>query len=132
MNYKLKDLGLRVTKQRSEIAYLLFGGKSKHFSADILFQLTQKRDLKISLATIYNTLKEFANLGLLKEINIDANRKWYDTCTTNHHHFYNAENNKLIDIPEDEIKLSRLPSIPKGYKINHLNLIVHLKKNNKV
>ena len=125
---KLKKFGIKITKQRMEIASILFDGEFKHFSADDLYNLTEKKNLQISLATIYNTLKEFSNLGLIKEIIIDPNRIWYDTCVKNHYHFYNSATNKLIDIPEAQIKVSKLPSIPKGHKIEQMNVVIHLQR----
>ncbi len=125
---KLKKFGIKITKQRMEIASILFDGESKHFSADDLYNLTEKKNLQISLATIYNTLKEFSNLGLIKEIIIDPNRIWYDTFVNNHYHFYNSATNQLIDIPEAQIKVSKLPSIPKGHKIDQMNVVIHLQR----
>ena len=72
--------------------------------------------------------KEFSNLGLIKEIIIDPNRIWYDTCVNNHYHFYNSATNQLIDIPEAQIKVSKLPSIPKGHKIDQMNVVIHLQR----
>ena len=124
----LQDVGLRHTRQRDKIATILFSGPPQHFSAEQLYEIVKNKPLKISLATIYNTLRDFTSAGLLKEITIESDRTWYDTCVENHHHFYNPNNNELLDIPSDCINVSNLPKPPQGHKIESVNVIIRLNK----
>ena len=129
INDLINNAGLKVTKQRKRIAEELFSENDKHVTAEILFK-SINNDFKISLATIYNCLGDFTKVGILKEVNIEAGKTWYDTRTDNHHHFYNVETKTLIDIPEEEIQLLKPPKAPKGHKINHMKFVFHLEKNN--
>ena len=126
----LNESGLKSTNQRILLSKILFSGKDRHFTAEEIRKLVLDKGFKISLATIYNCLGDFTKAGILKEVNIEAGKTWYDTRTDNHHHFYNVETKTLIDIPEEEIQLLKQPKAPKGHKINHMKFVFHLEKNN--
>ena len=129
INDLINNAGLKLTKQRKRIAKELFGQKDQHVTAEMLFSDINK-DFKISLATIYNTLRDFTKVGVLQEVNIESGRTWYDTRVDNHHHFYNDETKTLIDIHEDEIKILKTPKAPKGHKINQMKFVFHVQKHN--
>ena len=116
---------LRPTKQRVIIANYLFDGVNKHVTAETLSNKLLKMKAGISLATIYNTLHDFYEKGLLKKLMINSERIYFDTNTEHHHHFYSKKDQKLIDINVD-MKVSGLPKPPKNKKINKIEVLVHL------
>ena len=121
----LRQNSLRPTKQRVIIANYLFDGVNKHVTAETLSNKLLKMKAEISLATIYNTLHDFYEKGLLKKLMINSERIYFDTNTEHHHHFYSKKDQKLIDINED-MKVSGLPKPPKNKKINKIEVLVHL------
>ncbi|MGU3575372.1 iron response transcriptional regulator IrrA [Brucellaceae bacterium C25G] len=124
---KLRAAGLRPTKQRILLASILFGTTHRHVTADSLFQDIQLIDQHLSLATIYNTLHHFSEVGLLRRICTSSERVYFNTDTGNHHHFYIKEKDKIIDIPKEEIIIQKLPVAPDGYEIASIDVIIHLK-----
>ena len=127
---KLRISGLRPTKQRIKICEILFGGKETfHFSINDLSKIiSQKTNEKISLATIYNTIQAFTNAGYLKEILTSKNKSYYDTNIKSHHHFYDEGTRELTDINYNQIKLSKVPTPPKGKKIKNLEVVIRIQK----
>ena len=121
----LRQNSLRPTKQRVIIANYLFDGVNKHVTAETLSNKLLKMKAGISLATIYNTLHDFYEKGLLKKLMINSERIYFDTNTEHHHHFYSKKDQKLIDINVD-MKVSGLPQPPKNKKINKIEVLVHL------
>ncbi len=121
----LRQNSLRPTKQRVIIANYLFDGVNKHVTAETLSNELLKMKAGISLATIYNTLHDFYEKGLLKKLMINSERIYFDTNTEHHHHFYSKKDQKLIDINAD-MKVSGLPKPPKNKKINKIEVLVHL------
>ena len=113
----LRSNALRPTKQRIVIAGYLFDGTDKHVTAESLSTELAKRKHIISLATIYNTLHDFYENGLLKKLTLSADRVYFDTNTDDHHHFYSEKEQFLIDINKN-IKVNGLPKTPKNKKIN--------------
>ena len=115
---RLRSSGLRPTKQRLIVCKVLFDRKDTfHFTIDNLKKKIDKTTKsKISLATIYNTVHAFKNNGYLKEISLKGNKTFFDTNSTSHHHFYDHDSGSLIDIKNEEISFSKLPSVPKGKK----------------
>ena len=91
---KIQESGLRLTLQRIEIAKILFSGPPKHFTANHIYKIVKKKKLNISLATIYNTLRDFSDKKLINEIIFEPSRNWYDTCLEDHHHFFNSKTQK--------------------------------------
>ena len=123
----LRSNSLRPTKQRIVIAGYLFDGTDKHVTAESLSTELAKRKHIISLATVYNTLHDFYESGLLKKLTLSSDRVYFDTNTDDHHHFYSQKDQFLIDINK-HIKVNGLPKTPKNKKINKIEVIVHLDK----
>ena len=123
---KIQESGLRLTLQRIEIAKILFSGPHKHFTANHIYKIVKKKKLNISLATIYNTLRDFSDKKLINEIIFEPSRNWYDTCLEDHHHFFNSKTQKLIDINKNDISLKSYPKPPDGYKIRKYNIVIEI------
>ena len=122
---KLSNIGIRPTKQRMILAKLLFENGDRHISAEEIFDELKKDDRKISLATIYNTLKQFTDIGLLREINIDQKKSIYCTNHDPHYHLYIEDENKIIDIPQKNIDLN-IPQIPACLSLHNIDVIVRI------
>ena len=125
---RLRGAGLRPTRQRVSLAALLFGQGDRHVSAETLHEEAVKAGVRVSLATIYNTLHQFQQSGLLRELAIDGQRSYFDTNTSNHNHFYIEHQGKLIDIPGDAVRVDGLPQAPEGMRISHIDVVVRLVK----
>ena len=127
---KLRSSNLRPTKQRLKICQFLFNReKTFHFTVEALNKKINKdKDTKVSLATIYNTVEAFTSAGYLKEILTSKNKSYYDTNTKSHHHFYDEESKQLTDIHSSQIKLSKIPTPPKGKKIKNLEVVIRIQK----
>ena len=123
---KLSNIGLRPTKQRMILIKLLFENPDRHISADELYEEVKKEDRKISLATIYNTLKQFTKVGLLKELVVDQNKSIYCTNHDPHYHLYNEDEGKVIDIPQKNIDLN-IPSIPACLSLHNVDVVVRVR-----
>ena len=127
---KLRSSNLRPTKQRLKICQFLFNReKTFHFTVETLNKKINKNvATKVSLATIYNTVEAFTNAGYLKEILTSKNKSYYDTNIKSHHHFYDEESKELTDIKYNQIKLSKVPTPPKGKKIKNLEVVIRIQK----
>ena len=125
---KLRDAGLRPTKQRIIVADILLNGFNRHFTAENLQDEINSSGNSMSIATIYNCLKKFKNCGLIKQVETSKDTAIFDTNTDYHHHFLNEETGELIDIENEEISLLKLPEIPQGYLNNGIEVIIKLKK----
>ena len=123
---KLKKNGIRPTKQRMVLAKLLFEKGDRHISAEEIFDEIKKEDRKISLATIYNTLKQFRKIGLLKELVIDQNKSIYCTNHYAHYHLLIEDENKIIDIPQENIDLN-IPEIPACLNLHNIDVVVRVR-----
>ena len=123
---KLKKNGIRPTKQRMVLAKLLFEKGDRHISAEEIFDEIKKEDRKISLATIYNTLKQFTKVGLLKELVVDQNKSIYCTNHDPHYHLYIEDEGKVIDIPQENIDLN-IPSIPACLSLHNVDVVVRVR-----
>ena len=128
---RLRSSGLRPTKQRLTICKILFDRKDTfHFTIDKLKKKIEKNTKsKISLATVYNTVHAFKNNGYLKEISLQGNKTFFDTNSKSHHHFYDQDTGDLVDIKNEDIILSKLPSTPKGKKIKEIEVTVSIANN---
>jgi Fur family iron response transcriptional regulator len=120
--------GLRPTRQRVALAELLFSGDHRHVSAEQLHDEASTSRVNVSLATIYNTLHQFQQAGLLREVAVDASRSYFDTDTSDHHHFYLEDEQRVIDIPADSIVIKGLPEPPTGTVVTHVDVVVRVKK----
>jgi len=121
-----RDLNVTPTKQRLDLAKLIFA-KKQHFTASDLISLANKNGLNISMATVYNTLSLLEDKGMLKTINIDNELKFYDTNMENHHHFYNTTMSTLTDIAHDRVSFAELPELPKTLEIESTELLIKVK-----
>ena len=129
---KLRSSGLRPTKQRLEICKLLFDRKKTfHFTIGDLFKILKKEvDKKISLATIYNTVHSFKKKGYLKEISINRDKSYFDTNTSNHHHFLDINTNELIDLKKEDVNKIKIKKNLPGKKIQSIEVLVKVENNN--
>ncbi len=125
---RLKAAGLRPTAQRLALAHVLFDDHDKHVSAESLFENVSKAGIKVSLATVYNTLRQFKAAGLLREVAIEGNRSYYDTNTSNHFHLFNQEAGELTDLDPAQLKISGLPPLPLDQEIDRIDVIVRLRR----
>ncbi len=125
---KLRNSGLRPTKQRLKICEVLFSGKNTfHFSINELSKIIiQKTNEKISLATIYNTVHAFLGKGYIKQIAVNSEQSYYDTNVSEHHHFYDEDKNQLIDIHDSEVEPVKINRKIPGKKIKSIELLVKL------
>jgi Fur family transcriptional regulator, iron response regulator len=125
---RLRAAKLRPTRQRCSLAALLFGRGDRHLSAETLHAEAAKSGVGVSLATVYNTLHQFQQAGLLRELAVDGQRSYFDTNTSNHNHFYIEARGELIDIPGDAVRVDGLPTPPEGMRISHVDVVVRLVK----
>ena len=123
---QLRASGLRPTRQRLALAKLLFDGDDRHTTAEMLHADAVGGNIKVSLATVYNTLHQFTSAGLLREIVVDASRSYFDTNTSAHHHFFFENSGRLEDIPDTDLVVDRLPEAPAGTNIKSVDVVVRL------
>ena len=126
---RLREAGLRPTRQRVAIAALLLDGRHRHVSADNLAREIRQTGAHMAGGTIYNTLNQFTEAGLLRRVTIHNEHSVFDTNTEHHHHFYDAEQDRLIDIPADEVLLASLPGAPEGHDIKAVDVLIHISQN---
>src|SRR5215831_15881410 len=119
---RLRQAGLRPTRQRMSLAELLFGRGNRHLTAEGLHEEAMTRRVPVSLATIYNTLHQFTDAGLLREVAVDGSKTYFDTNTSEHQHFFVEDDNEVIDIPVD-VDVNRLPEPPPGYEISRVDVV---------
>lgn len=124
----LRMVGLRPTRQRLALADLIYGGGHRHISAEALHAEAETAGVSVSLATVYNSLRQFKDAGLLREVTVDAARTYFDTNTSDHHHFFIEDEDRVVDIPTSEIEILGLPEAPAGMKITHVDVVVRVKK----
>ena len=122
----LRQASLRPTRQRITLSFLLFGSGDRHVTAEGLHAEAVAAGEKVSLATVYNTLHQFRQAGLLRELAIDGSKTYFDTNTSNHSHFFDEQQATLIDIPEDSVRVEGLPTAPPGMRISHVDVVVRL------
>jgi Fur family iron response transcriptional regulator len=123
---RLARAGLRPTRQRLALARLLFDGGDRHVTAEQLSREAEAADLRVSLATVYNTLNQFTAAGLLREVVVEAGRSYYDTNIDDHHHFFVEGTGRLVDIPADSVAVARLPEPPPGHAVARVDVIIRL------
>jgi Fur family iron response transcriptional regulator len=124
----LLEAGLRPTRQRMALGELLFCGCDRHVTAERLFEEAVAARLSVSLATVYNTLHQFTDAGLLREIAVDGTRVYFDTNVHDHHHFLIEEDGELHDIPGTNVTVANLPTPPKGLRIDRVDVVVRLRR----
>jgi len=124
----LRSAGLRPTRQRLALAGLLVGdGQDRHVTAEDLYASADRSGVKVSLATVYNTLKAFCDAGLMREITVDGSRSYFDTNTSSHPHFFWENTGAVTDAPAGQMEISRLPAAPEGTEIANVGVVIRLR-----
>ena len=129
---RLRKAGLRPTRQRICLGWLLFGRGDRHVTADRLFEEAQNARVPVSLATVYNTLKQFTEARLVRQIAAEGRKTYFDTDLTDHHHFFLEGDKELVDAPGGLMRLAESPLVPEGYEIERVDVIVRLRKRSTV
>ena len=123
----IRNAGLRLTPQRRFLAKLLFeDGRDRHITAAGLAEEARRHGERISQATIYNTLHQFVELGLLRQVVIDSRVTYFDTNTGDHHHFFHEDSGRLEDIARDDVRIGKIPSPPGDTRIRRVDVVIHL------
>jgi len=125
---KLRKAGLRPTRQRVALGWLLFAKGARHVTAEKIYEEASTSRVAISLATVYNTLHQFTEAGLLREVAIEGTKTYFDTNTKDHHHFLIEDENRLVDFAPSLVEVAKLPEVPEGYEIARIDMIVRLRK----
>lgn len=125
---RLRHAGLRPTRQRVELANLLFKDCDRHVTAESLHDEVTDAGMKVSLATVYNTLHQFTGAGLLRQVIVDAARSYFDTNTGDHQHFFLESEGMLIDIPGETIAVAGVPAPPPGLSVDRVDVVVRVKR----
>jgi len=125
----LAGANLRPTRQRIALAQLLVGdGRDRHVTAESLFDAAARHGEKVSLATVYNTLRTFCDVGLLREIVVDGSKSYFDTNLTDHPHFFWEDEGRLSDAPAEDLKIASLPDAPEGAEIASVDVVIRLRR----
>lgn len=124
---RLRRAGLRPTRQRIALAGLLFGGPDRHVSAEAIFEEAVSARVAVSLATVYNTLHQFTEAGLLRELAVSGAKSFFDTRTTPHHHFWNEIGGEMTDVAPETVDIARLPDPPPGMEIVGYEVMIRLR-----
>lgn len=125
---RLRSAGLRPTRQRVALAQLLFAQGNRHVSAEALHDEAMTAHVPVSLATVYNTLHQFTDAGLLREVVLDGSKTYFDTNISDHHHFFVEDDNVMLDVPEDALGIDRLPMPPPGMEISRVDVVIRLRR----
>ena len=126
--HRVRAAGLRPTRQRVALAKLLFAKGDRHLSAEELHEEALGAGVTVSLATVYNALHQFTDAGLLRIVAVEGVRTYFDTNTSDHHHFYIEEENRVVDIDSGPVTVSNLPEPPEGMEIANVDIIVRLRR----
>ncbi len=124
----LRGVGLRPTRQRMSLGWILFAKGDRHITAEMLYEEATKAKVPVSLATVYNTLHQFTDVGLLRQVAVDGSKTYFDTNASDHHHFFVEGDNQLVDIPDAEMIVGAVPEIPAGYEVARVDVVVRLRK----
>ncbi len=124
---RLKGVGLRPTRQRVALAGPLFRSDDRHVTAEQLHQEALGETVRVSLATVYNTLHQFTNAGLLREVVVEAGRSYFDTNVSDHHHFFLVDSGSLVDIAGEHVAVATLPDAPHGTTVERVDVIIRLR-----
>ena len=125
---RLRSVGLRPTRQRVALCNLIFGAGDRHLSAEDLYEEVRKSGEPVSLATVYNTLHQFTDVGLVRPLSAEGQRTYFDTNTSDHHHFFVEGDNVMIDIADGALRLDQLPEPPEGMEIVNVDVVVRLRR----
>jgi Fur family transcriptional regulator, iron response regulator len=125
---RLRKVGLRPTRQRVSLGWLLFAKGDRHVTAERLYEEATRARVPVSLATVYNTLHQFTEAGLLREVAVDGTRTYFDTNVGEHQHFFVEGDESLIDIPGPGVTVGELPQAPEGMEVARVDVIVRLRR----
>jgi Fur family transcriptional regulator, iron response regulator len=125
---KLRGVGLRPTRQRMALGWILFAKGDRHVTAEMLYEEATLAKVPVSLATVYNTLHQFTEVGLLRQVAVDGSKTYFDTRTSQHHHFFVEGENALLDIPDAAVAVGKTPTPPEGYEIARIDVVVRLRR----
>ena len=125
---RLRDAGLRPTRQRVALARVLFGGDHRHVTAESLHAEVKATKIPVSLATVYNALNQFRDAGLLREVVVAPGRSYFDTNIGHHHHFFVETDNELHDFPSDAVTVQGVPTPPPGTRVSRVDVIVRVRR----
>jgi Fur family iron response transcriptional regulator len=123
----LREVKLRPTRQRMALGWLLFAKGDRHLTAEMLYEEANRAKIAVSLATVYNTLHQFTDAGLLREVTVNGSKTYFDTNVSDHHHFFIESEHNLVDIPDAKSIVGELPQVPEGYEISRVDVVVRLK-----
>ena len=123
----LREVKLRPTRQRMALGWLLFAKGDRHLTAEMLYEEANRAKIAVSLATVYNTLHQFTDAGLLREVAVNGSKTYFDTNVSDHHHFFIESEHNLVDIPDAKSIVGELPQVPDGYEISRVDVVVRLK-----
>jgi Fur family iron response transcriptional regulator len=124
----LREVGLRPTRQRMALGWILFGKGDRHLTAEMLYEEAASAKVPVSLATVYNTLNQFTDVGLLRQVAVDGSKAYFDTNVSAHHHFFVEGDNALLDIPGGDIVVGKAPTPPEGYEVARIDVVVRLRR----
>lgn len=119
--------GLRATRQRVALGWLMFSRGDRHLTADLLHMEAQEAGMRVSLATVYNVLNRFSASGLVRSFTVDG-RTYFDTNTSEHHHYLVEDDGSVMDIPADAVRIDGLPQAPEGFEIDRVEVVVRLRR----
>jgi Fur family iron response transcriptional regulator len=124
----LRQVNLRPTRQRMSLGWILFAKGDRHVTAEMLYEEATKAKVPVSLATVYNTLHQFTEVGLLRQVAVDGSRAYFDTNSSEHHHFFIENENVLMDIAGTDPLVGKVPVAPEGYEITRVDVVVRLRR----
>ena len=124
---RLRRYGLRPTRQRIALADLLFAKGDRHLTVEELLEEAVTANVPVSLATVYNTLHQFTEAGLIRVLAVESAKTYFDTNVSDHHHFFIEGENEVLDIPVSNISISNLPEPPEGMEISHVDVVIRLR-----
>jgi len=124
----LREVGLRPTLHRMALGWILLGKGDRHLTAEALYEEASRAKVPVSLATIYNTLHQFTEVGLLRQVPVDGSKAYFDTNASAHHHFFVEGEDELLDIPGADVIVGKTPTPPEGYEIARVDVVVRLRR----
>lgn len=127
MDKRVRDAGLRPTRQRVALAELLFAKGDRHLSAEELHEEALAAGVPVSLATVYNSLHQFTDAGLLRILALEGSKTYFDTNTSDHHHFFIEGENRIFDVEGDAMTVTNIPEPPEGMEIANVDIVIRLR-----
>ena len=125
---RLREAGLRPTRQRMALTDLIFDGGDRHFSAEELHAEARGVKIDVSLATVYNTLHHFTEAGIVRVLSVEGSKTYFDTNTSDHHHYFIEDENRVVDIEGDPLALIKAPFVPEGMELVNIDVVVRLRR----